>query len=159
MTTWNGTLPQPLVGLEITATDVDTLRDAIGGVTDSWTSYTPVWGSSGTQPVIGNGTITGAYIRSGKLVTATATITMGSTTTFGTGFYTVSLPVTAASTAHMGVALMYDTSVDTNKRAGAAALNTTSVVAFYADGTVTPTVPFTWANGDFLRFTITYEAA
>ena len=159
MTAWNGTLPQPLAGAEITATDVDTLRDAIGGVVDTWTSYTPTWSSSGTQPVLNNGTITGKYIRSGKFVTANVNLTMGGTTTFGTGTYFLSLPITAASTADVGAALIYDSSVDTNRRAGAAVLSTTSLVAFYADGTVAATVPFTWASSDVLRFTITYEAA
>lgn len=159
MTTWSGTLPTITAGPVILGSDIDTIRDAIGGVTDAWTSYTPAWSAS-TPPAIGNGTITGKYIRSGKYVTATVGITMGSTTTFGAGGWTVSLPVTAASTdLHVGAALVYDASLDANRRAGAVFLNSTTVVSVAADGLLAAAVPFTWAVSDVLRFTITYEAA
>src|SRR5882672_3849200 len=34
----------------------------------AWTAYTPVWGSSGTAPAIGNGSLTGFFIQVGKTV-------------------------------------------------------------------------------------------
>lgn len=160
MTAWSGTLPTIAGGAVILGSDIDTVRDAVGGVTDVWTDYTPVWAASGTAVALNNGTITGRYIRSGKLVVAEANLTMGSTTTFGTGNYTITLPITArAGATPIGAALMYDASSDANRRPGAAVLSGTGAVSFFADGTVGQLAPFTWANGDIIRFTITYEAA
>ena len=58
-------------------------------------SFTPTWTSTGTQPAIGNGTLVGNYNRQGNVVTVYAQITAGSTTTFGTGIYRISLPANA----------------------------------------------------------------
>lgn len=60
----------------------------------TWTSYTPAWSSSGTQPTLGNGTSAGEYFQTEKLVFVRGIITFGSTTTFGTGNYAISVPVT-----------------------------------------------------------------
>lgn len=60
-------------------------------------SYTPVWTSDGVQPVLGNGTLTGSYSKVGQLVVAQFELVVGSTTTFGSGNYTFSVPVAALS--------------------------------------------------------------
>jgi hypothetical protein len=54
-----------------------------------WTSYTPTWTAATTNPVIGNGTITGQYRRSANsdIVHWWLRILIGSTTTFGSGVY------------------------------------------------------------------------
>src|SRR5262249_46524474 len=74
----------PLAGEIIRASDV---------IPDGWTSYTPVWSSSGTQAVLNNGTLTGEFMQVGDLVLVRIVLTMGSTTTFGTSTYRLSLPV------------------------------------------------------------------
>lgn len=159
MTAWSGTLPTFASMQPPTATEMDELVGAVHGLTDAWTSYAPSWTAS-VNPAIGNGTMVGAYIRTGKFVVATIGLTMGSTTTYGTGTWLFSLPITAAATTmHIGTALIYDASVTTNRRAGAVYLSSTSVVAIAADGDVGAAVPFTWTTSDVLRFTITYEAA
>lgn len=53
-------------------------------VPQAWSDYTPPWTGT-TNPAIGNGTIVGRYIQSGKIVRGWFKITMGSTTTYGTG--------------------------------------------------------------------------
>lgn len=58
----------------------------------AWSTYVPVWSASGTQPAIGNGTITGRFKRIGKTLHWRVEIVMGSTTTYGTGIWGVSLP-------------------------------------------------------------------
>ena len=82
----------PNAGEIIRATDI---------YADAWTSYTPTWGSSGTQPAIGNGTVTGSYAlipnAAAKTCAVSIHVTMGSTTTYGTGNYTLSLPFTPVS--------------------------------------------------------------
>jgi hypothetical protein len=61
-------------------------------------TYTPTWTvAAGTNPVIGNGTITGRFIQLGKWVFFNVAVQSGSTTTFGTGNYLFSLPVTAST--------------------------------------------------------------
>ena len=77
----------------LSASDLNTyLRDnerAIGKLT----SYTPVWTASTTNPAIGNGTIQGRYIALEEWCWVSVQISVGSTTTLGSGTYSVSLPV------------------------------------------------------------------
>jgi hypothetical protein len=60
-------------------------------------TYVPVWTGTTTNPVIGNGTIEGFYQTVGKQVRGFFKIEMGGTTTFGSGLYRVSVPVTPNS--------------------------------------------------------------
>lgn len=73
------------------------LSRTTGGISfGQWQAWQPIWSAaSGTNPAIGNGTITGRYVQVGKTVTFTAQITAGSTTTFGTtsGGYQLTYPV------------------------------------------------------------------
>jgi hypothetical protein len=57
-----------------------------------WTTYTPIWTSTGTQPVLGNGQLTGRYVSLGATVIGELRLNFGSTTTRGTGVYRFSLP-------------------------------------------------------------------
>lgn len=59
----------------------------------AWTAYTPVLTASGTpDPVVGNGTLSGRYTRTGKTVTVNVALTAGTTTSRGLGYWEVSLP-------------------------------------------------------------------
>lgn len=80
-------------GQRLTGADLNTATQQ-----GAWTSYTPVWSSSGTQPVLNNGTLVGYYAKIGRLVVAKIMLNTGNTTTFGTGFYSWTLPLTAAVT-------------------------------------------------------------
>jgi hypothetical protein len=62
-----------------------------------WTTYSPSWTASTTNPDIGDGTITGRYKAIGKTVFVSVKINMGTTTTYGSGQWRVSLPVDAFS--------------------------------------------------------------
>lgn len=141
------------------------LRDNFKAIGDAWTSYTPAWTGSTTNPVIGNGTIAGRYMQAGKYTTFRVVITMGSTTTYGSGQYSVSLPFAASSaTFHMTDAFYYDGSNRkgygrTLASGTTAALFTPGTTAGGADRTVTNLVPFTWANTNILVVSGTYEAA
>lgn len=57
-----------------------------------WQSYTPTWSTAGSAASIGNGTITGFWRRVGESIDLNVTISMGSTTTFGTSDYYLSIP-------------------------------------------------------------------
>lgn len=120
------------------------------------TSYNPAWTGSGSNPSIGNGTITGEYARRGSFVSVKIKVAPGSTTTYGTGFYSLSLPVTPiVDTVIPGIA--YDTSASRRYRVIAhitAASATGDNMRIACDDGVSagagPTAPFTWASGDYL---------
>jgi hypothetical protein len=161
----------------ITATAADTMvRKAVGAnatvlMADStqsdglvwggtWAAYTPAWTSSGTAPAIGNGTISGRFSQLGKTVFYKISVVAGSTTTFGTGTYFFSLPVTAAASAFtFGFARAIDTGV--LQYPGFAVLQSTTLLLPItgAGATWSNTVPFTFANTDQMVFDGTYEAA
>jgi hypothetical protein len=57
--------------------------------------YTPTLTSGGATPVLGNGSISGVFSRSNNTVRVVVELTVGSTTTLGTGDIRVSLPSAA----------------------------------------------------------------
>jgi hypothetical protein len=120
-----------------------------------WISYTPSWTASVTNPAIGNGTILGGYFRIGNWVTFYAQIQAGSTTTFGSGQYRVSLPVAANSSiwsfnircqlVDTGVSWyqnFYGTGSPSSLSSSFEAFNSTSNAVWNT------TTPFTFGNGD-----------
>lgn len=144
------------------------IRDQFADLIAAWTSYTPTWSSSGTQPAILNGTLVGRYKLVGKTCTVTLKLTAGSTTTYGTGQYNFSLPFTPVTGFDfIGNVFIGDSSV------GAGGYTTTGIafvtsasaqVACYTGNTGAGTVmgalsPQTFANGDRIWITVTYETA
>ncbi len=129
----------------------------------AWETYTPTWASSGTQPAIGNGTRSGRYCRIQKLVVAQIYFAFNTTTTFGTGNYGFGLPFTPATTGKvLGLFGGYDASAGfvwygfNVWNASGAEFNLYTITT---GGIVGATAPITWASGDILSGTITYEAA
>ena len=130
----------------------------------AWETWTPVWTASTTNPVIGNGTISGSYTRINKLVIAEGAIIMGSTTTYGTGTYRISLPFGTAvlTNGAVGYATLFDASAGYIAYTGLSTQSSTSVFEFRIGnglGQFQPTVPITLANADQFRFTFIYQAA
>lgn len=126
----------------------------------SWTSYTPAW--TGGSPAIGNGTLAGRYRRvtDTNIVVCEVRLIAGSTTTFGSSFWSFSLPFNAAANSILftsGVGNIYDVSALTRRNVSAMIDTATTIILNSSSGTVGPTTPFTWANGDELRVTIEYE--
>ena len=60
-------------------------------VTD-WQSYTPIWTATTTNPVIGNGSLTGKWRRVGDSIYLQISMVAGTTTTYGSGYFNFSLP-------------------------------------------------------------------
>lgn len=134
----------------------------------TWTAYTPTWANTtlGTTGLVNSA----KYIVAGKVVTVKFQLTFGTGGSF-TGVPSMSLPAGLAPASSaicgLGAAIADDTS------AGAAARRSitvyqnsvSAVVAFLANGDdagtkiVTTGTPFTWAAGDTLAGTFTYEAA
>lgn len=141
--------------------------DVSTGAGNAWTPYTPTWASSGTQPVVNNGAIAGRYIRIGKLVIFQMSLTMGTTTTFGTGNYSFSLPVAAlASSGLIGQTFGNDDSGVVSNHAytylGSATVCNCQYPATWPTGTLTAygvSAPWTWANLDLIRVIGSYETS
>jgi hypothetical protein len=129
----------------------------------SFATYTPTWTADTTNPVIGNGTITGRYVQIGKLTFFSFKILAGSTTTFGTGTYSVGLPTTAAtpSSSVIGGANVLDAAV-ANWASTLVVSSTQSILVLMpgaGNAVWNQTVPFTFANGDSIQGSGVYEAS
>jgi len=142
----------------------------IGGealATEGWTSFTPTWTSTGTQPSLGNGTLTGRYQRIGNTFHFRIELVAGSTTTYGTGTWTFSLPFTPTSQGNRVPfpGLAFDVSAGALYSvfgqwvSGASILAFSQVGATGQIGGLGPTAPFTWANTDRLTICGTCELA
>ncbi len=141
--------------------DISTELAALSGAANAeWTLYTPAWTSTGTTPAIGNGTLAGRYINPQvNLIVAEIRLVAGSTTTFGTGDWRLSLPV-SASTAEQdyGTGSAYLLDSGTTERCGSCRVLTATTIGIYSPtGAVSATVPWTFANGDQVRLSISYE--
>lgn len=127
----------------------------------TWTSYTPTWTSFSGSPSIGNGTMVGRYIKIGRLVTFNFGLIVGSTTTFGTGTWTFTLPIVSVTTTDQtGVAYYLD--ANGNHHTGnirLTAASSFSLTPHALSNYVQATVPFTWATADQLQVSISYESA
>jgi hypothetical protein len=167
----NATLTSPTEGMMAWLQDTNTMTQYDGTTWQTvlnggtWTSYTPAWTGSVTNPVLGNGTIAGRYSKVGKMVDFSIKITAGSTTTFGSGPWSLSLPVAAASVIDMiGNVLIGDLTGTSMYSMGAAYIpDGGTTLQAYAGGKndgalVSATYPQTWANGDRLWVTGRYEA-
>lgn len=131
-------------------------------------AYTPTLGSSGTAPVIGNGTITGYFNRQGNVVNVTVQIVMGTTTTLGTGILNVSLPANYPCSYPIpqegGVGRGLDSSVpdyyycymEMAANPTYAEMRREAVVASGTQAGFTATYPVTWATGDTFNLSFSY---
>lgn len=90
---------------------IDEASNARNNVTHWLTDYAPQLTTGGTPASLGNGSLVGAYSRSGAAVHGEVTLTVGSTTTLGTGELRISLPVRRSNSraVTVGQALMTTT--------------------------------------------------
>jgi hypothetical protein len=134
----------------------------------AWQSYTVSWTADTTNPSIGNGTLVGRYTQIGKTCILIIGLTMGSTTTYGSGNWSFSLPKTAKNTSGIifyGVAHIRKLGTANYERiAQISPVISTTVIKLFNDPTqgsnssnISATVPFTWGDGDALGIEITYE--
>jgi len=181
----NGNFTGSLLGTATTASYVQTAQTAsrvtgsnvIGIVSQAytssyvipyegaWTSYTPSWTAASVNPAIGNGTAEGYYKVIGKTCFVRGNIVMGSTTTFGTGEWYVSMPLTAS---HADAILMTVTLLDNGSNwynatmAGArAGFSHKAPIQYQGAGghadDVNLSKPFNWATSDRFIWNGSYE--
>lgn len=140
------------------------LRDQVDSLLGGqFTSYTPVWGASGTAPALGAGTLTGRYKRVGRNIKGWLKLTMAADTTFGTGSWNFTLPTTCAvgTAGSLGTAILRDSAPSVVYYTGLLYAATTSLmgVALPSGGQANNTAPFAWTTGDILSLDFEYEAA
>lgn len=136
---------------------------------NSWASFVPNFTASVTDPVIGDGTVLGKYKQIGKTVFLKINIVMGNSTTFGSGNYNISLPVTAkdnsgiilpATYLQNGTGYFLGSAINeydgSNSHVTLMAIDSTTPAMAT---TVSPSVPFTWASTDTIHISGSYEAA
>lgn len=135
--------------------------EQLAALTGAWTEDAGVtWTASSSNPAIGNGTISAHYNQAGDLLIAKGVIAPGSTTTFGSGYWIITLPFAVTLGArNLGVAALHDSSTPTNDRAGALELLSSTTFRIVANGRIDATTPFTWASGDQLQWLFIGEKA
>lgn len=125
------------------------------------TAYTPTWTGASVNPAIGNGTIVGRYVKRGRIVDVAIRITMGSTTTYGTGGWFFSLPfIPTTAIVYTGGARVLDSG--TNIRTGVTQSLTDGTARCIAEidsdtAQIDSARPMTWANGDELKLFLSYS--
>lgn len=157
----------PTQGQEVYETDTGKVYRWTGtvwvevGADGAWTTYTPTW--TGT---IGNGTITGAYTKIGRLVVFRFSITWGSTTTHPASEQRIGLPIASAEPLGpnqvnpVGSGVCQDSGVGSFPRSLTGVTSTqVRLIAEAGNVFVTNTAPFTWGSGDMLLGKGSYEAA
>jgi hypothetical protein len=133
----------------------------------AWTAYTPSWTAASSNPSIGDGTLEGWYKVVGKTCFVRGNIAMGSTTTFGSGEWYVSMPFTAS---HADAILMTANLLDNGTawynatvNGARSGFNYIAPLQFQtSSGTandVNATQPFTWANSDRFLWNGSFEIA
>jgi hypothetical protein len=149
------------------ATAIETLGDAIDASVGTgllaWTSWAPVLSSGWLN---GNGVWTARYAQIGKIVHVAASFVVGTTTTKGTAM-AISLPVTAHANSQINFTSNNTVAGSTlNILMGINATTTTiqmrvlnASATYLTHGQVTATVPATWATGDVVNMSFTYQAA
>jgi hypothetical protein len=140
-------------------------------VISEWQTYTPVWATTGTQPSLGNGVLQGKYRQVGSEIEIEIRFSGGSTTTWGTGEFTFSIPsgltmtglnIGDDSTASPGSSVVaVDDSAGIGYGLRAIPFSSTQIGLWRNEAAatavrVTSTAPFTWAVSD--RVTINYKA-
>jgi hypothetical protein len=127
---------------------------------DNNTSYTPTWTqSSGTQPVIGNGTMTGAYARMFGACHVILRVVFGSTSTFGNNAtaYRFSLPfVSRAAFPQEGIAAVVQIGATTYPVWATIGANGTDITFSYNGQSVRDGFPAAWSSGDSIKCAFTY---
>lgn len=138
----------------------------LGKASATYGTAATVWTASGTNPVINNGTFVSTARQDNKWVDVFIQITMGSTTTYGTGTWALALPVTARFSGWGITGRAIDSSASTigfpitgDTTTTGINLRCAATTAGNADRVLSSANPFTWANTDILTVTFRYEAA
>lgn len=161
------------VGEVVTAAYMNTeIRDQFNSFFGAWNTYSPGWfAETGTSPTLGNGTLTGRYLKVGRTVDWVAQLTWGSTTAAGSGGgsenWMLGLPAAPAAGVTQRIVNVDAFDSSTSLHYSGNAIYSTSnggvfrtIVSNRADasGIWDSTLPFVYAAGDILYACGRYEA-
>lgn len=141
-------------------------NDLLETLFGSWTSYTPTWNTTGGSPTLGSATLVGAQRTVGKTVDFQIVLTWGAGTSVPSGGWSFAVPVAplrrsvffgevydASATSHWTASF----EVDAGATTGSILVGpSTAGNAWRAVGSTTP---FTWASGDIVALSGSYETA
>lgn len=129
------------------ATDgaLTTLR---GDLRRTWQAYTVTWQGTGTL-AIGNGTLAGRYLHTGRVVHYEILLIRGSSTNVGTGLYNFSLPMAASEWRNVSGSGYFRRGSEAQPLT-AVGVATGSIGLIVPAGRVSNTRPGSWAEGDEL---------
>lgn len=135
--------------------------------TPAWSNYTTTWSGSVSNPVLGNGGLHTHVTKDGSKVEFRLEITAGSTTTFGSGDYSVTLPYAPIGTHRYNFDGIVTVGANIYKITGVQSGGSTTLNLYTSTHTgsiqqltpMTPTVPATLANGSIITIQGSYEAA
>lgn len=166
MAIWTGTLPTFTALTKPLASAFTTMNDALHGLTDAETSYTPQIFNNAGEWTLGNASIDCTYRRAGKLAIVNGLVTYGSTSSQPAGGQLlIGLPVNmrrGSTTWHpVGMVSFFDASAGSGAMRHGISSGSASQVTMTDDtgGIVTNTSVFTFATGDTLRWQFIYETA
>lgn len=122
-------------------------------------AYTCAWTAVSVNPAIGNGSLAANYTIIGDRCFLEILITMGSTTTYGTGAWRLSLPVAATASVAVGMTGRFrDASVPAFFMIMATLQTTTTFSMATESSTVTDaSSPFVWAVNDTIHISGEYR--
>ena len=126
-------------------------------------SYNPSWSSSSSpQPALGNGALSGRYVRVGNIVHLNIQLTIGTTTTVGTNVWQFTLPIPpAASPFNYQTGTAYILDSGTAEYSCVARIDATNGVRVYTSASPAATVgsatPHAWASTDIISIQVSYE--
>lgn len=130
-----------------------------------YADFTPTLTADGGDPNLGStGSASGRYTQIGDMVHTAGVIIFGGTgISAGSGTYEIAYPVAPADNNIVGSAVLFDSSASFRAAATPYFLDAGEFRIVFGAGTatglVTHALPWTWAAGDFIRFSMTYEAA
>ncbi|MGW4050790.1 hypothetical protein ACWENA_08150 [Streptomyces sp. NPDC004779] len=159
-----------VVGEVVTAAQLNAeIRNQFNDLIAAWTNYSTTWTASTSNPGLGNGLLFSRYKSIGKKITAVVELIMGTTTTFGTGYWMFALPAAAANPAgasanfaYLGVARAHSATTWYNGVAAVTkGLSTVKVHEDAAAAEWSATRPHAWvgAANNYLHIQVDYEAA
>lgn len=123
-------------------------------------AYSPSWTSTGTAPSVGNGSLAGGYIQYGQITHVETYLQWGSTTSGGSGGWSISLPLAVFNFAHVEGWILRS-GVTFYKVFGAQVSSGGTTAQLYEASThasLTATAPATFGTGDILFLTADYQA-
>ena len=146
---------------EPTAADIQSWID-FGNA--EWTDYgtdTTILTATTSNPTKGNSTWVARYVQYNRTVHMTLQYSVGSTFSAGSGTYVFLLPVAANTTAPI-VGSVFINEVGVSVRVGAAVTFGSTGLNVYWDGggpVSSSGLSTSWTNGDYVKISLTYQAA